>query len=55
MSVSYHFDPSEFLEEFDRYFEKAQKIIQSQENSEQIISKLETSGNTEIGTITKTY
>jgi hypothetical protein len=41
MSVTYNFDASEFLEDFDRYFKETESRIQSEENSKQIISKLE--------------
>jgi hypothetical protein len=41
MSVTYNFDAGEFLEDFDRYFEETESRLQSQENSKQITSQLE--------------
>jgi hypothetical protein len=45
--------PANFWKSLIDILKKPKKRIQSKKNSEQIISKLETSGNTEIRTITK--
>jgi hypothetical protein len=55
MSVTYNFDASEFLEDFDRYFKEAESRIQSEENSKQITSKLEGIRHAKIRQIMEHY